>query len=200
MKKAEIPQHIVNTAMSLATEKGWRDLSLAEISASSKVPLSQLYTIFPSKLSIVRYISDGADSQTVDDEDGDRLEQPAKDRLFDLLMSRFDALQPYKQGLTAIAHDCSRDPLTGIAHLCNLRRSMTLILEAAGLSTSGLRGGLRIKVLSVLYLNVFRTWLGDESEDLTKTMSALDKGLERIDIWARRCSNSCAPKKTEQTI
>ncbi len=200
MKKTEIPRHIVDTAMSLAAEKGWRDLSLADISDAAKVPLSKLHALFSSKQAIVRFISHSADRQIIDDEDGDRLEQPAKDRLFDLLMNRFDALQPYKEGLAAIVHDGSRDPLMGIAYLCNLRRSMALMLEAAGLSTTGFRGILRIKVLSLLYLKVFRIWLGDESEDLTKTMSALDKGLERIDSWARRCSRSCAPKKTQQAL
>ncbi len=204
MKKSEIPQHIVDTAMNLAVEKGWRDLSLADISDVAKIPLSHLHDLFPSKHAIVRYISNSVDRQVVDDEDSDRLEQPVKDRLFDLLMNRFDVLQPYKEGLLIIVHDSSRDPLSGIAYLCNLRRSMALMLEAAGLSATGFRGMMRIKVLSVLYLNVFRTWLRDESEDLTKTMSCLDKGLERIDHWARRCSNSSCHKgghkKAEQAV
>ncbi|MFD2204264.1 TetR family transcriptional regulator [Kiloniella antarctica] len=200
MKKAEIPQHIVDTAMSLAAEKGWRDVSLADISSSAKIPLAKIHDLFPSKRAILTYISSSVDNQVTDDEDGDRLEQSAKDRLFDLLMNRFDALQSYKVGLASVVHDGCRDPFMGISYLYNLRHSMALVLEVAGLSTSGIRGVIRIKVLSLLYIKIFQVWLHDDSVDLSKTMSALDKGLERIDTWARRCSRSGGHEKSAHAL
>ncbi|WP_162938257.1 TetR/AcrR family transcriptional regulator [Kiloniella sp. EL199] len=188
MKKSEIPQHIVSTAMSLAVEKGWATLSLAEIAVASKVSLSDLHQIFPSRNSILRFISEQADQGVLEEHDNDYLEQPAKDRLFDICMNRFDALIPYKEGIRAIAKDSRRDPISTLLFLCNLKRSMPLMLETTGLSTSGLRGILRVKAFSVAYLVALQTWLNDNTEDLGKTMVKLDKVLGRLDTVARRCS------------
>jgi len=190
MKKSEIPQHIVSTAMSLAVEKGWTTLSLAEIAVESKVSLSGLHQIFPAKSSILRFISEQADQDVLEEHDNDYLEQPAKDRLFEICMNRFDALAPYKEGIRAIAKGSRRDPVSALLFLCNLKRSMPLMLEAAGLSTSGFRGMLRVKAFSVAYLAALQTWLNDDTEDLGKTMAKLDKVLGRLDRLARRCSRA----------
>ena len=49
VKKADIPRHVIDTAMKLAAERGWRDLSLAEIADAAKLPLSKVYPVLPSK-------------------------------------------------------------------------------------------------------------------------------------------------------
>ncbi len=56
-------------------------------------------------------------------------------------------------------------------------RSMAWMLEAAGLSSSGLCGRLRARGLALIHLNAFRVWLDDDSSDMAPTMAALDKGL-----------------------
>ncbi|WP_020591109.1 TetR/AcrR family transcriptional regulator [Kiloniella laminariae] len=198
MKKTDIPKHILQTAMHLSTEQGWQNLSLAEIAVAAKLPLSELYTIFPSKAAILKYLAAQADLQLMDGEEKDRLEQPVKDRLFDLLMNRFDTLSPYKRGLKAVIKAENGDPFAAVAQLCHLRRSMGLVLEAAGISTSGLRGVLRTKALSAVYLAAFRVWLKDDSEDMVKTMASLDKGLGKLDSWARRCSGTFCSKRNEK--
>ncbi|WP_085901115.1 TetR family transcriptional regulator [Kiloniella majae] len=190
MKKSEIPQHIVSTAMSLAVEKGWATLSLAEIAVTSKVSLSDLHQIFPSKNSLLRFISEQADQGVLEEHDNDYLQQPAKDRLFEICMNRFDALEAYKEGIRAIVKDSRKDPVSTLLLLCNLKRSMPLMLESAGLSTSGLQGVLRVKAFSVAYLAALQTWLNDDSDDLGKTMAKLDKVLGRLDTMARCCSRA----------
>ncbi|WP_417452878.1 hypothetical protein [Kiloniella sp.] len=198
MKKSEIPQHIVSTAMSLAVETGWATLSLAEIAVASKVSLSDLHQIFPSKNSILRFISEQADQGVLDECDADDLQQPAKDRLFEICMNRFDALAPFKDGIKAIAKDSRRDPVAALLFLCNLRRSMPLMLEAAGISTSGIRGVVRVKAFSIAYLTALQSWLGDDSDDLGKTMVKLDKVLGRLDTMARRCTRSGVLRNKEK--
>ena len=42
VKKADIPDHVIDTALALAAERGWRDLSLADIAEAAKLPLSKL--------------------------------------------------------------------------------------------------------------------------------------------------------------
>lgn len=190
VKKADIPKHIVDTAMDLAREQGWRDLSLTDIAASAKLPLSQVYGVYSSKQAILGGFTRMIDAEVMSDEDGDSGEEPAKDRLFDVVMRRLDALAPYKAALAAIAHDQARDPLAAACSVSRLNRSMASMLESARLSADGLRGMLRVKALSGVYLATLKVWFKEDAEDLPKTMAALDRYLTRIDGCARRFRRS----------
>lgn len=182
---ADLPRHIIDTTFALVRERGWRDLSLAEIAEAAEVPLSRLHPIFPSKQAILEGFTDRVDAAML----GEGIEPsdtPARDRLFDVLMRRFDNLQPEREALAIILQDQLRDPLAACCGLARLRQSMAITLEAAGFSTSGLRGVLRRKGLSAIYLATLRVWLRDDSEDMAKTMAYLDKQLARVDSWVGR--------------
>ena len=193
VKKADIPQHVIDTAMELARERGWRDLSLADIAEAAKVPLSQVYAIYPSKQAILSAFTRMIDAKVIA-EDSEAGEEPAKDRLFDVIMRRFDALGPYKEALAAIVQDQSRDPLSAACGASRLARSMTCMLEAAQLSAGGVRGMVRVKALAAVYLATLRVWFKDDADDLPKTMASLDRYLTRIDGCARRFGRSKRPE------
>jgi hypothetical protein len=67
---------------------------------------------------------------------------------------------------------------------------MRWMLHAAGESTSGLRGGLRLRGLIAIWLWALRAFEGDESEDLSATMAALDTALGRAQEMARWISGA----------
>jgi len=183
-KKVDIPRHIVETALKLAAARGWRDLSLAEIAAEAKLPLSKVYPVFPSKGAILAGFERLIDAEVLAEAEAPE-ETPdegrARDRLFDVVMRRFDALAPYKAGVAALLHDLTRDPLAAACAWPGLARSMALMLEAAGLSSAGLRGAARTKGLALIYLATIRVWLRDDSPDLARTMAALDGYLRRVE-------------------
>jgi hypothetical protein len=56
---------------------------------------------------------------------------------------------------------------------------MHWMLQAAGIGTDGLGGGLRVSGLALVYANVFRVWLEDDDQGLARTMAVLDRGLRR---------------------
>jgi AcrR family transcriptional regulator len=174
----------IEAALTLAAEKGWRDLALADIAEAAGLTMAALYAQYPSKTAILAAYSRAIDAAVLAGLDGDQAGESAKDRLFDLLMRRFDMLEAHKAGLLRIAEDTGRDPLSLVCGLANLDRSMAAMLEAAGLSTSGLRGVLRIKGLSAVYLAALRAWFRDDSADKAKTMAALDKALGRAERMA----------------
>jgi len=64
-----------------------------------------------------------------------------------------------------------------------LLRSMRWMLEAADISTGGLRGALAVELTAVAYLSTMRVWQRDDSPDLARTMAALDARLRRIERW-----------------
>jgi hypothetical protein len=104
-------------------------------------------------------------------------------------MRRFDKLDAHKAGLVRIAEDTGRDPFALVCSLANLDRSMAAMLEAAGISTTGLRGVVRVKGLAAVYLAGLRAWFRDDSADKAKTMAALDKALGRAERMASSFGN-----------
>jgi AcrR family transcriptional regulator len=177
-------QHVIDTALSLAAEKGWRDLALADIAQAAGMSLAELYALHPSKQAILDAYRRGIDRAVLADTEVP--EGSAKDRLFDVLMRRLDKLEPHKAGLLRIGEDSAHDPLAVVCGLGRLEHSMAAMLEAAGISAGGLRGVLRTKGLSAVYLSALRAWFKDETADKSKTMVALDKALGRAERLATR--------------
>lgn len=186
-KQTNPSDKIIDTAMKLAAERGWADLSLAEIAAEAELPLSKVYPLFASKQEIVAGFARRIDAEVLAEElDAEEMEEPARDRLFDVMMRRFDAMAPYKDALANILYDALRRPLDGLAGAPQLARSMRWMLEAAGIGSDGLRGALRVKGLGAIYLATLRVWLRDESADSARTMAALDGHLRRVENLLRR--------------
>ena len=186
--KDDIANKLIDTAFELALARGWRDLSLAEVAEAAGLPISEVYPVFSSKQAILRGLTARVDAAMLA-EGSEDLSLPARDRLFDMLMRRFDALQPYREALGVVLGDQASDPLTACCGLTRLRSSMAATLEAAGFSTTGCRGLLRVKGLSALYLSAVRVWLRDDSEDMARTMAHLDKQLSRVDSLIGRLNN-----------
>jgi len=188
-RKADVPRLALDAALALAATTGWRDLSLGDIAAEAGVTLVQLHEAYPSKSALLEAFSDRIDETVLSGTTADLAAEPAKDRLFDVLMRRFEALAPHRDAVRAIVRAQSCDPLAAVAGACRLHRSMRWMLEAAGIDGSSPAGRLRARALAALYLDVMRTWFADDSEDMARTMAALDRRLAQADgAVARLCS------------
>lgn len=182
VKKAHAHDAVIDAALALAAEKGWRGLPLADIAERAGTRLADLVEHFPDRTAILAAYADRIDRAMMADA-VDRDESP-RDRLFDVIMRRFDAMAGDRKALSAILRHTADDPK---ALLCGGRRylrSMALILETAGISASGLRGLAKIHVVAAIYLYVFKIFLADDSADHARTMAALDKSLRRISDWS----------------
>lgn len=182
-KKTDPKPQIIGAALALAAEQGWRDTTLAEIAARAEVSLADIYRGVGGKQGILAALARHVDGQVLAGGAPDMEERP-RDRLFDVLMRRFDALAPYKAGLMVIADEAPRDPLSTLCTLREVRRSMSWMLEAAGLSADGWQGAVKARVLAGIWISLLRTWFQDDSEDLARTMAALDARLRRAEeVW-----------------
>jgi AcrR family transcriptional regulator len=181
---------IIDAALGLAADRSWSGLALADIATAAGIGLIDLYRLFRSKPAILGAFARRVDAATISLPA--EADAAARDRLFELLMHRFDLLAPYKAGLKGLARDARRGHLDALALACHLPRSLAWTLEAAGVSASGLKGKVRIKLLGLAYLATVRVWLKDDSSDLAKTMAALDKSLKRVEPLMRFSSASAA--------
>ena len=99
-----------------------------------------------------------------------------------------------RDAVIAILRDTPRDPVAGLAMLPVLQESMRWMLEAAGIATEGVQGQVRISGLVVIWLATLRIWMQDETADMAKTMSALDRNLRRAESLVRRSARRVPPE------
>ncbi len=184
-KPTDPVERILAAAMEVAVGIGWRRAALADIAAAAGMSLGELHAHFADKAAMLRGIVELADRKVLAGAAEPDPESSARDRLFDVLMRRFDVLKPYREGLAAVAREGGGvgvgDAICGAQRML---RSLAWMLEAAGIGTGGWAGACRVKGLAVVYAATFSTWLRDESEDMSKTMAALDKNLGRAERFA----------------
>lgn len=175
--------------LELVETQGWIDLSFAEIAEQAGVPIAEAHRIYSSKTAILLGLTRSIDERILNSLAVDPLEGSAKDRLFDIVMRRFDVLKADRNAYRRLMRQLPATPNAFAALLCQLRRSLSLALETAGISASGLKGALRLKGLLAIYAAGLRVFANDESEDLAKTMAEIDKRLgqaERLSEMLQR--------------
>ena len=171
-----VADRLTEAALALAGERGWQALSLVDVAKRAELPLLDCYRTMPSKAALLRRLIVAADEAVLQGGVADP-EEPPRDRLFDVLMRRFDALQTRRAGTVAILRELPLDPASLVGLLPRLARSFVWMLETAGVSTTGLPGALRVKALGIVYLYALRIWIEDDTPDMARTMAALDKAL-----------------------
>ena len=186
--KAKLKARLVDAALTLAETKGWRDLSMAEIAEAAGVPLAEALKVTPSKTAILSAFSQKIDAKVLNEVEDEVSDEPARDRLFDVLMSRYDLLWPYRPALRAILGDLPTDPGALVGAMSPALESVQWMLEAADIDTSGGRGAIRVRAIGVIYAANLRVWLNEESQDMAKTMADLDRRLRRAESLMEQAS------------
>jgi len=111
-------------------------------------------------------------------------DEPPRERLFDVLMRRIEAMAPYREATRSLMKSAACNP--GLAFALNglAVRSQTWMMTAANIDAAGPRGMIRAQGLAALFASVLRTWVDDEDEGLARTMAALDRALARGQRWS----------------
>lgn len=166
---------IIEAALRLAAEKSWLDVAMLDIAEAADVSLVEMKKEFPSKAAILMGFSRAVDDVVLKGVTKRTPGAPARDALFEVLMARFDAMQPYRTGLRSIVGS----GLPDTALMQRLFSSQAWMLNAAGVPLNGIGGTVRVFGLTSVYASVFRTWLDDDDVGQARTMAALDRRLRR---------------------
>ena len=180
----------VDALMALLAEQSFEQIGLAEVAGRAGLKLSQLRAEFGSTLAIVAAHIKDIDRAVLAGGD-DMTDEPPRERLFDVLMRRIEALAPYKESVRSLLRSARRNP--GLAFALNAMavRSQHWMLEAAGIGAHGPRGALRAQGAALLFARVLSVWVDDEEESLDRTMAALDRGLASAERWAGFLDDLC---------
>ncbi len=184
---------IVDAALKLAADTGWTKLKLSAIAGEAGVSLSDIAEHFSSKADILGAFMARTDAQLLErlEEDGIEAELP-RDKLFDVMMCRFELLEPYKPALRRIADDLRQNPQDWAVAGGAALRSQNWMLAGAGIEDTGFRALLKSGGLAFVYSRVFQTWLDEEDPGLSKTMAELDRRLRQGETWLERSGTPVA--------
>ncbi len=173
---------MLKKALTIIANKGWGHFELKDL-ADEKTSLAQVQAHFPDKLSLLEALGRHIDQMTLENIEPFDPSETSRDRLFSVMMTRFDALSDLKPVIKTLWQDAWKDPMTTLCSLPMGANSMSWLLQAAGVDTTGIHGALRIKAFGLCYLSTVWSWLSDETPGLDETMAALDKNLQRLNSF-----------------
>ncbi|WP_346910005.1 TetR family transcriptional regulator [uncultured Roseibium sp.] len=190
MATAKTRQKILKTFLDLLSQHSYEDVSLPLLAKTADVKLSALRECFSSKRALVEAFAEMIDTAVLDDRDEEMGDQPAHDRLFDILMIRLDHLAPYRDAVRSLGEAVRRDPALALEFNSIAVRSQRWMLIAAGIDLTGIKGRIVTQGLAMAFGRVVETWLDETDEGLPKTMARLDEELNRGEAWMQRLDSA----------
>jgi ubiquinone biosynthesis protein COQ9 len=181
----------IRAALELAAERGWNEVTFPAIAERTRLSLADLRRDFTCKTDILRAFQQEVDAEVLRKIGSAGPDQSPRDRLFDVLMTRFEVMAPFKPGLARIFPAICYHASDSAALLCSTLASQYWMLVSAGASSDGAGTSVRVTGLTAIYTQVFRTWLDDSTPGLDRTMAALDRKLRRGEDWLRGFESVC---------
>jgi AcrR family transcriptional regulator len=182
---------IIEAFMELLAEERYEDIGLGEVAARAGVSLATLRGEFSSTLEILAAQIKEIDREVLAGSGEDMAEEPPRERLFDVLMRRCEALTPYKDSVRSLLRSAQTDPCLALALNALAVRSMQWMLTAADINAAGPIGLIRAQGLAVLYARVLQTFVDDDEPGNARTLAALDRALARGQRWVDALDGLC---------
>ena len=184
-------ERIIAALMALLAEKRIEEIGFGEIARRADVSLATLRGEFAAHAFDSRRALKELDRKVLAGGESDMAEEPARERLFDVLMRRIEAMAPYREATRSLLHSASCNPGLALALNGLAVRSQTWMLDAAGIDAAGPRGAIRAQGMAALFAGVLRVWVDDDDEGLARTLAALDRALARGQRWSGALDGLC---------
>ncbi|HEX8374133.1 MAG TPA: hypothetical protein VF606_03025, partial [Geminicoccaceae bacterium] len=93
-KQQKIPprEAAVEALMRLAAEQPWNDIEIGDIAREAGLSLAEFRDLFPSKGAVLGGLARIIDRKVLEGDNAGLAEEPTRERLFDVLMRRLDAM------------------------------------------------------------------------------------------------------------
>jgi AcrR family transcriptional regulator len=164
----DILDKVTDSALALAAERPWREVTLRQIAEHAGVDLADLYAATPGKALLVLRLSQKLDRAAL--ATAATASDDVHDRLFDATMARVEAMEAQRAALISMAR--GENPIVLAAHFPLTARA---ILEAAGVTASAPR----LAAMTLVWGRVVQVWRDDEGA-LNRTMAEIDKRLKQL--------------------
>ncbi|MBP7252545.1 MAG: hypothetical protein KBA75_03560 [Alphaproteobacteria bacterium] len=186
MAKATNDDKLAEALLGCLSINGWEQCNPALLARQARVPMATAKA-FLERQNCCRKLATFITRLTLRDYRHDK-QNTSRDALFDIMMLRFDVLQNNRAAIENLSHAARRDPRLAIAILQALPEQMAALLRSAHCGDTSPTNTI---ALTAIYLAVFAVWSRDETADLTRTMAALDKQLNRAEAARNKLSFIC---------
>ena len=175
---------IIDALIALLATEPLERIGLDDIAKAAGLSLADLRGEFSSVVAILAAHMKDIDRKVLSADTSDMTEEPARERLFDVLMRRLDAHAEHKAAIRSLMRSTLCNPPLALVMNGLAARSMSWMMTAAGISAAGPKGALRAQALTLMYVRVLSVWANDEDPGLARTMAALDRELARAERWS----------------
>ena len=169
---------------------GLEEFSLEKLSTKENIPIEDLKDCFKCRYSIVdkfsRMVDKNIESKLKIE---DFKDSSKKDILFELIMMRFDEMEEFKGSLSKILDASRNKPLLISIITKNVMNTMDFFLELSDSYNNYAFDFLKKNFLFLIYSITFKTWLSDNTEELSKTMAELDRLLSTAENFQQKVSS-----------
>ena len=178
MKSSDKKFNLVKSSFNIIEKSGWKSFSFQKLSYAEKIPINEIKIFFKSEITILDEFSKMIDIKVEKSFDYEELTNTSvKDNLFELIMLRLEFMQPYRNALKSIKSSFKSDPLVAKSVAKNVMNSLDFYLELTNAFNDSFLDIFKKKSIFLIYSYIFMIWLEDDSDELSKTMSELDKLL-----------------------
>lgn len=174
-----IRRDLARAALTLAAVKPWAQITLVDLAQAASRPVSDFYSATLGEA--VDCVEEAFDRAIADGLEKLDPAQSVRDRLFDLIMKRFEAMENHRAAVLAMEVGADRDPLAMNAGHQRHVRCARWVLALAGLEADHMTGQARAQGLGVIIGQARAAWRGETDGDFAKTMASLDKNLRRAE-------------------
>jgi AcrR family transcriptional regulator len=195
MPGADVESRLANAAFRLLGKEPWTRVTLASVARAAKVSSDDLLRAAPSRTALIGLMLRRAAADTTKRYRPDQTLNP-RERIFDTIMSWFEAQSSRKEAIRSLYDGLRREPLT----LVMLRGEFVGAAEwllALAEADAGAASSVRAACIGGVVAHVLPVWLSDD-EDMGKTMGQLDRDLRRVErfLWPAEKPRQKAHRKS----
>ena len=177
----KVKKKVEEVLLEILLKKDFNKIEIAEIQKRAGITTKKFFQLFKTKEEIMISFFKRIDQILEKKIKGINLGNNIKDNLFEIFMTRFDLLYPYKKNLNNFYLSFKKNPDLFMKLYKNFFRSMENILKLSQINLDPLKKNLKIFIFSFLYLSIIYEWFKENSKKNEKVMSILDHRLSLIE-------------------
>jgi len=190
MNKLEKKFNLIDASFRMIEANGWDAFTFQRLSEKNKISLKKIKEKFKSKNALLKEFSKMIDSKVEKNFDLNDMEKTSiKDNLFELIMLRLELMRPYRKALKKVLLSFKKKPLMIKSVSSSVSNSIDFYLELTNAYDKSIFDFFKKKSMLLIYSYIFTIWLQDDSEELSKTMSELDRLLSLAEKVALNFKN-----------
>ncbi len=182
----------IEAAMRLAEGRPWREIRMADVAREAALTLADLAAVADDKMDLLRLFARRTDKALLKSLEADPVEGEPHDRLFDILMRRFELMVPYRKAIANMLDSPPESPADWAKLASSALTTQGWVLAAAGIEDHGARGAIKLGGLALVYARALRVWAKEEDAGFPRTMATLDRSLRDGADWLKRAETPIA--------